>query len=108
MITSIGPEALYSVQNVATDGPTAIYAGPCILVGYHVNTAIATADALLMDNTTMVATAASGTASGWVSCGNMRIETSLNIDPADTATGNMTVVYIPNNDGQMGAGYSGA
>ena len=89
-------ECLMSVQNVATDGPTTIHDGPALLFGVYVNTSIATATVVLADATTAMITLPVSLAAGVsVNCYGARFETSLIIDPGDTATGNVTVFYRP-------------
>jgi|TARA_R110000823_G_scaffold281365_1_gene399601 hypothetical protein len=90
------PEFLYSVQDTSTDGPTAIYASPCLLRGVYVNTALSAHTVIFKDNTTAVITLPASLAAGtYVPLGDIRIESSLNIDPNDSSTGNLTVVYKP-------------
>lgn len=92
---SVAPQFLYSVQDVATNGPTDVVDGKTILRGIMVNTAIATAGCVIKDGTTAVFTLPSGTAAGWIPCGDAFFLTKLVIDPDDSATGNVTLVYAP-------------
>ena len=92
----IHTECLMSVHDVSVDGPTVIYAGPALLLGVYVNTSIATATVVLADNTTAKVTLPVSLAAGAsVNCYGARFETTLVIDPGDTATGNVTVFYRP-------------
>lgn len=89
-------ECFYSVQNTATDGPTSIYAGPCLLLGVCVNTALSAHTVVLADATTAVVTLPASWAAGSAAMyPGIRFETSLNIDPDNSSTGNVTVFYRP-------------
>lgn len=89
-------EGFYSVQDTSTNGPTAIYAGPALLLGVYVNTALSAHTVLLKDNTTTVITIPASLGAGQsILYPGIRFETSLNIDPDDSSTGNLTVVYRP-------------
>lgn len=89
-------ECFYSVVDVAADSIT-VYAGPCILYGVYVNTALSAHALPIQDNSTaiitLVASLAAGNSLQWPS--GIRFETSLVVNPNDAATGNVTVLYRP-------------
>jgi hypothetical protein len=87
-------ECEYSVQNTATNGPTSIHAGPALLMGVYVNTVLSAHTVVLADATTAIVTLPASLAAGtMVSFPGLRFETSLNIDPDDSSTGNLTIMY---------------
>jgi hypothetical protein len=89
-------EGYYSVQNTATDGPTAIYAGPALLLGVYINTTLSAHTVILADASTTVVTIPASLAAGTsILYPGIRFETSLQIDPDNSSTGNLTVVYRP-------------
>ena len=89
-------EGFYSVQDTSTDGPTTIYNGPALLLGVYVNTALSAHTVILADNATTVVTIPASLAAGTsILYPGIRFETSLKIDPNDSSTGNLTVVYRP-------------
>jgi hypothetical protein len=89
-------ETLMSVQDTSVNGPTVIYAGPCLLVGVYVNTVLSAHTVIFKDNTvdkiTLPASLAAGSERTFHGA---RFETSLVIDPDDSSTGNLTVFYRP-------------
>lgn len=99
-----------SSQDLSTND-TEIYGGPAQLVGVHVHTALSAHDCPIKDGgtsgTELFNIPASTAAGTWLEAGNMRFSTTLHIDPNDSATGQVTVVYTPIHDGLAGSGYSG-
>lgn len=88
-------EYLYSVVNVG-DNSTTVYNGPAILAGIYVNTALSAHALPVKDSTTTVVTLpASAGAGAMYTFPGIRFETSLVVDPDDSATGSVTVVYRP-------------
>jgi len=89
-------EWLYSVQDTSTNGPTAISAVPALLCGVYVNTVLSAHTVIFKDNTTAIITLPASLSAGTLlRFPPIRFETSLNIDPDDTSTGNVTVIYKP-------------
>lgn len=97
-----------SVQDLSNND-TEIYGYPVQLVGVHVHTALSAHACPIKDGGTTGAELfnipASTAAGTWLEAGNMRFSTSLHIDPDDSATGQVTVVYTPIHDGLAGDGY---
>lgn len=88
------------------DNSTTVYSGPCLLRGVSVVTDISAQACPIKDNTTTkFSLPASATVGQWLECGDARIETSLVVDPDDSATGDITVVYKPYYDGKAGSGH---
>lgn len=81
------------VVDLATD-LTTVFTGPCILYSVYVNTVLS-ADALpIQDGTIAVITLPASTAAGDnFEFPGIRFDTSLIVDPADSATGNITLNY---------------
>ena len=104
------PTHIASSQDLSTND-TEIHAGPVQLVGVHVHTTLSAHDCPLKDGgtsgTELLNIPASTAAGTWIEGGNMRFDTTLHIDPNDSATGQVTVVYTPNHGGSVGNGYSG-
>lgn len=90
-------ECSYSVQDTSANGPTEISAGPAILYGVFVNTVLSAHTVIFKDAATSVITLPASLAAGtFVNFSNgIRFETSLQIDPDDSSTGNVTVFYKP-------------
>jgi hypothetical protein len=93
-----------------SDNNTTVYSGAAQIVGVLVHTTLSAHDCPIEDGTNGTAyinIPASTAAGTWIECGNMTYGTSIYVDPDDSATGQITVVYTPNHDGQAGNGYSG-
>lgn len=87
-------ECEYSVQDTSTNGPTAIHATPALLMGIYVNTVLSAHTVILADATTAIVTLPASLAAGtMINFPGLRFETSLNIDPDDASTGNITVMF---------------
>ena len=83
----------YSVVAVADD-TTTVYTGPCMLYGVYVNTVLSAQVLPIKDGTTTVITLpASAGAGTHYPIPGIRFETSLIVDPDNSATGNVTVAY---------------
>ena len=82
---------------LTTDGPTTLYAGPCILFGLQVTAALSAHITVIKDGTTSVLVVPASAANGTVySFPGIRFETSLVVDPDDaTTTGSLTLFYRP-------------
>lgn len=99
MKTSVGPETLYSVVNLTTNSAT-VCSGPCLLVGVSTQTAISAHNCPIKDgSTTVIQVPASAPMGNWYEGGYARFETSLVVDPDDSASGTIVVFYIPNHEG---------
>ena len=87
-------ESEYSIQDTSINGPTEIYGAPCLLMGIFVNTVLSAHTVLIPDATTAIVTLPASLAAGtMVEFPGLRFETSLNIDPNDASTGNLTIIY---------------
>ena len=88
----------YAVVNVA-DNSTTVYTGPCILYGVYVNTVLSAHTCPIQDGTTAIITLVASLAAGsnLVWSNGMRFNTSLIVNPNDSGTGNITVIYRPVN-----------
>jgi len=101
---SASAEFLYKLVDLS-DNSTAVYAGPCLLRGIHVVASLSAHDVVVDDDTTQIGgVPASAPIGSWFEFGDMRIETSLTVDPDDSATGTIAVVYKPFHDGGAGSG----
>ncbi|KKL18287.1 hypothetical protein LCGC14_2477020 [marine sediment metagenome] len=86
-------ECEYAVVPVADD-TTTVFTGPCILYGVYVNTVLSAQVLPIKDGTvtvvSLVASAAAGTS---ILYPGIRFDTSLIVDPDDSATGSVTVAF---------------
>jgi len=88
-------ECLYAVIDVAADSTTA-YNGPALLFGVYVNTVLSAHTLPITDASTTVVTIPASAAAGSIyTFPGIRFETSLIVNPNDSATGNITVAYRP-------------
>ena len=84
----------YAVVDLA-DNSTTIESVACLVNGVYINTATSAHACLIKDDTSMVYTIpASATAANRYGFGPTRFETSLVVDPDDSATGSITVEYV--------------
>ena len=103
-----GPEWQYTVVDVA-DNSTTVYSGPCMFAGAIVTTALSAHALPIQDATAVIGSFAASAAVGTEVNGyGVKLLTSLVVDPDDSATGRITVIWKPNHDGLAGPGYSGA
>ena len=103
---SVQPQFQYSVVDVS-DNSTTVFAGPCILRSVIVHTALSAHAMPIQDDTTVIASLAASSAIGTVlECGDVKLLTSLVVNPDDSGTGMVTVVFAPTHDGLAGSGYS--
>lgn len=96
---------LTSVQDLSTNGPTAVYAGAAQLVGVHVVSALSAHESALTDGsggTTLFTVPSSAAAGDWIEAGNMLFPSGIYIDPDDSATGTINLIYEPYYDGVVG------
>ena len=83
----------YSVVDLS-DNTTTIYTGPCILLGTHVNTVLSAHIVLITDGATTVASMPASTAAGTDNdYHGLRCETSLIVNPDDSSTGSLLVMW---------------
>jgi hypothetical protein len=83
----------YSVVDVAVDSTT-VHNGLCLLRGVYVSTALSAHDLPIKDGADTIFTIPGGTFSGtWIPFGDVQFTTSLIVDPNDSATGSITVIY---------------
>lgn len=88
-------ECQYSVVDVS-DNTTTVYDGPALLFGVYVNTALSAHALPIKDNTVSVVSIAASAAVGTnTTFPGIRFETSLIVDPDDSATGSVTIAYRP-------------
>ena len=90
-------EVEHATVNTATDSTT-VFNGPCIYYGAVVTTVLSAHTVIIQDGTgttldQFAASAAVGTKVSWPV--GIRCETSLVVNPDDSSTGNITVVYRP-------------
>jgi len=107
MKVAASPENLYKIVDLS-DNDTQVYGGPAILLGVHVHTVLSAHACPIKDGGTSgvepFAIPASTAAGTWIEGGNMRFTTDIHVDPDDSATGQITVVYIPDHEGLAGDG----
>ena len=83
----------YAVVNVA-DNSTTIYTGQSMVYGVYVNTVLSAHALPIKDGTVTVVTLAASSAVGtYIVLPGVRFDTSLIVDPNDSATGSITVFY---------------
>lgn len=88
-------QCLYAVVDVSNDSTT-VCATPALLFGVYVNTALSANALPIADgSTTVVSIAASAAVGTNIAFPGIRFETSLIVDPNDSATGSITVAYLP-------------
>lgn len=91
--TLVQQQCDYSVVSVA-DNSTTVYTGPCVLYGIYVNTVLSAHACPVQDGSTAVITLPASLAAGTnLMFSGVRFETSLIVDPNDSGTGNITVIY---------------
>ena len=82
----------------AVDNTTTVYTGPVMVYGVYINTVLSAQVLLLKDGATTVITIPASAAAGThFPLPGIRFETSLIVDPDDSATGNITVAFRPVN-----------
>jgi hypothetical protein len=85
-------EVLYSSVNLATDSTT-VFSGPCLYFGYSVTTVLSAHACPIQDNATPIDALAASSAVGtshFIPNG-IKCETSLVVDPDNSATGVIAV-----------------
>lgn len=92
-------ECEYTVVDVS-DNSTTVYTGPCNLYGLYVNTALSAHAMPVKDGTVTVVSLAASSAIGVnPQFPGVHFETSLIVDPDDSATGSVTVAWRKTNPG---------
>ncbi len=87
----------YAVVDLS-DNTTTVYTGPCMLLGTHVNTVLSAHIVLITDGATTVASMPASTAAGTDNdYHSIRLETSLIVNPDNSSTGSLLVMYRPVN-----------
>jgi len=91
-------ECDYAVVNVADDSTT-VYNGPCIYYGAVVTTALSAQALPIQDGSNVIDSFAASAAVGTYHPFNhgVRCATNLVVDPNDSASGRITVLYRPIN-----------
>ena len=86
----------YSTQDTS-DNSTTVETVPVLLKGFYVNTTLSAHTVVLKDDTAAVITIPASTAAGTkvLFDEGIRFETSLVIDPDDSSTGSVTLIYDP-------------
>jgi hypothetical protein len=101
---SMSPEREYAVVDLSTDS-TIVFAGSAQLVGVHIHTTISAQNCPFTDNAVSVFQIPASASTGeWYEAGNMKFVTDLTVDPDNSATGTIVVVYIKNHGGLAGTG----
>lgn len=86
---------LYKVVDLSTDS-TEVYGGKCRLWGVYVNTVLSAQGCPIKDDTTTVATLVASLAAGSkVEFNGVTFQTNLTVDPDNSATGEILVIYEP-------------
>jgi hypothetical protein len=92
---STGEEFYPSVVDISTDSTT-VYGDPVILRGCYVNTTLSAHDLPIKNGSTTVFTIPANTLSGTaLPFYDVVFDTSLVIDPDNSATGSVTFIYKP-------------
>lgn len=87
------PKTRYAVVNIA-DNSTTVVSGSARLYGIYVNTVLSAQACPIEDNTTAIITLPASLAAGTLlEFPGVLFQTSLVVDPDDSATGNITVFY---------------
>lgn len=87
------PETAYAVVTVDDDSTTVV-TGPCTLHGVYVNTVLSAHVCPIKDgSTTVVSLPASLAAGSSIVYPGIKFETSLVVDPDNSATGSITIAY---------------
>jgi hypothetical protein len=90
-------ETDYSVVNTA-DNTTTVYTGSALLYGIFVNTVLSAHTVLITDGATTVLTLPASLAAGTnIVLPGIKFSTSLIVNPDDSSTGNITLLYRPLN-----------
>ncbi len=98
------PEWIRAIVDLSTNSTT-VCAYPCIFRGVSVITALSGQACPIKDDTTQIATLPASLGVGsWAEAGDQTVLTSLVVDPDDSATGTINVIYKPINQGQAGSG----
>ena len=91
--TNVFTETDYGVVDL-NDNSTTVFTGPCTLHGIYVNTVLSAQVCPVLDGTTTVVSLPASTAAGTsILYPGIRFNTSLIVDPNDSATGSITVAY---------------
>ena len=99
----------YKLVDLSDNGPTTVYASPCLYRGAIVTTVMSAHDILITDDSVNIGALAASSAVGASTNGyDVRVLTKLTVEPNASSTGIITVIYKPYHDGQAGTGYSGA
>jgi hypothetical protein len=108
MNVSQSPEWQYTVVDVA-DNSTTVYSGPCIVKAMWVQTVLSAHVCPILDGAVPINSFAASAAVGTeIDFHGVKFVTSLIVDPNDSGTGKIIVVWKANHDGVAGTGYSGA
>ena len=95
---------LYKVVDL-TDNSTTIVSQKARLRGVYINTDISAQAVAIEDSgTTIFSIPASAIAGTWFEFGDTNFQTTLVVNPDDSATGSITVVYAPDYSGLAGSG----
>jgi hypothetical protein len=81
--------------DLSTDASTTVSSVPALLVGVYVNTVLSAHVVEIKDNATTIITLPASLAAGTFLnfAVGIRFETSLVVDPNDSSTGNITILY---------------
>lgn len=102
----IGPGRLPGQVDLSDD-TTNVHDGAAILHGVFVHTAMSAQACPIEDGsggTDWISIPASTGAGTWIECGGVHYSTGLFVNPDDSATGKITLVYSTDHEGQVGSG----
>lgn len=99
-ISAMAPKVdgfITSVVNTATDSTT-VYTGAGKIRGVYINITLSNHTVIIKDDSSnMFTIPANSPAGSWFPLGDAEFLTSLVVDPDNSSTGNITVVYNPYN-----------
>lgn len=96
-MNEVGTTAEFTGDTVdLSDDSTTVTTNACIVRGVYVNTVLSSHECPIKDDTTTKFTLPAALAAGtFVPFGDTMFNTSLVVDPDDSATGDITVIYKP-------------
>lgn len=83
----------YSVVDLSTDSTT-VHTGSALIRGAYVSEQLSAQDVNILDGATTVFVIPASTFAGtWIPFGDVHFTTSIIVDPDNSATGSITVIY---------------
>lgn len=93
--TGVHFECIGTAVDTSVDSTT-VYNGPAILLGIFVNTVLSAHTVVIQDNSTAKITLPASLAAGTnLAFPGIRFDTSLVVNPDNSSTGNITIMYRP-------------